>query len=285
MTTKQKIIITGATGRLGKIVANELEQHQNHQVIKWNHAAENLTDKNKIIAVFNEIKPNIVVHLAAAGATKNPEEIIAVNTNATETLAQLCQKIRARLIYTSTDMVFDGINPPFSETSSPNPINLYGKSKLAGETAIHHCTKNFLILRLATLYGVYSEDPTRDFFSKALHHLRENETIAAYDDEYRTPISYQRVTKIISELLLSEFTGTLHVGGHERLSRYEMCLEMARALNVSTNLVKPTKMSDQLSGRPRDLSLDTSLLQQLHLQNAKSCFKDELKFSLARVAP
>jgi dTDP-4-dehydrorhamnose reductase len=223
----------------------------------------NLTDPQKLAEVFARARPDVVIHTAAlsrvADCYRDPALAQQTNVAATVHLAKLCQVSGTRLLFTSTDMVFDGEKGNYNEDDLPQPLSVYGQSKWAAEQAISSFSP-ILIVRLSLLFGssLLPERPT--FFEQQAASLRQGEPIRCFTDEWRTPLPLQEAAKSLLALAVSPVTGLLHVGGPERLSRYEMGLRLARPLGVSEKLVLPITRADMTAPepRPRDVSLDSN---------------------------
>ena len=159
-----KVLITGASGLLGRAIKSELERNVSWEIIGLGYSRlagglkkVNLTNPQELHQVINDFKPDVVVHSAAE---RRPDvvgtkelETEALNIQATENIAKYTNNIGGFLLYISTDYVFDGTSPPYTVRSQPNPLNKYGKTKLEGELkTTAHCERH-AILRVPILYG------------------------------------------------------------------------------------------------------------------------------------
>lgn len=159
-----KIILTGASGLLGRAVKSCLEKEPCYEVISlgFNRCKEDmikidLMDDTAVTALLETHKPDIVIHSAAERrpdhVSNHLNETIKLNVNSTELLAKEVDKLGSFLLYISTNYVFDGTKPPYMITDKPNPLNKYGETKLQGEEVVQKFCKNFGILRVPVLYG------------------------------------------------------------------------------------------------------------------------------------
>lgn len=272
-----RIVLTGATGRIGAYLREPLNA-RGWDVAPWSGAAGatwngtpttavDLTDPGAIVDELDRADPDVIVHLAAISdaeaVRRDPDRARVVNVEAVATLAEWCARNDRRLVFASTDMVFPGTKPFWTEADEPSPILAYGNSKRAGERAALEAPDS-VIARICLLYG-----PTRNgretFFDQAVARLRAGESRTFFDDEYRTPLDYAAAAKILARLVDSPYRGPLHVGGTERLSRFQLMSRVARGLGLNETLVRANSRADASFAEPRpaDVSLDTSRLAAL----------------------
>ena len=186
MASARKVLITGASGLLGRELMRRFRQEKWQNLgLAFTRARESLLrvdlrDRAEVEKVLVDFRPTVVVHAAAERrpdeVERHPEAALALNVSATETLAELCSKHGIFLIYMSSDYVFDGRNPPYSPDSPTNPPNTYGQSKKDGETAVlkHAGT---VVLRVPILYGQVEqlgESSVTAVFSLVLNSDRES---------------------------------------------------------------------------------------------------------------
>jgi len=233
----------------------------------------NLEKPANIRSIVEQIHPDVIIHCAAwsdlDGCETNPDRAFRINAEATEILARVSAKQDCRLIYASTDMVFDGEQGDYRESDPSRPINVYGKSKLSGEEAIKAQCSNYVIARLALVYGrpVLGNN---SFSEKILERVQRGDPMPLFTDQFRTPILVQNVARGLLELADSTFIGTVHLGGADKVDRYTFGLRLAEIKGFSQDLLRRALMSDvvTVAKRPRDVSLCISL--------AKSFLKTEL---------
>jgi dTDP-4-dehydrorhamnose reductase len=272
-----RILVTGASGRLGSYLVGSLTQGP-HEVIGWSGGLPedrgglrlrpvDLTDSRALSAAISQADPDVLIHAAsvssAEAARLEPDRAWAVNVAATEQLAEWVRRHHRRLLYTSTDLVFDGSRSWYREGDPARPILEYGRTKHAAEHAVL-AWKNGLVVRLSLLYGLSRPRPD-GFFDRALTALKAGTPQAFFSDEYRTPLDYETASRILVRLAESESTGLVHVGGRERLSRWELMRRAVAAMGIDPQLVRANRRSDVplAEPRPADLSLDTSRLQHI----------------------
>jgi dTDP-4-dehydrorhamnose reductase len=272
-----RIVLTGASGNLGAYVVEQLVRC-GHDVRAWSGAEAgmrsglplrpiDLTDRRATWAALRRDDPEAVLHAAAISsaeaARRDPDRAFEVNVQAVHALASSCAMEERRLLYTSTDMVFDGARGRYVEEDPARPISAYGRTKHLAEPIVLAVPRG-VVARVSLLYG-----PTRcgrpAFFDRIAAGLRDGRPQALFEDEYRTPLDYPTAAQILIDLLESKFNGLVHVGGPERLSRFELFRRAADALGIDPGLVVANRRADLASAEPRpaDLSLDTTLLASL----------------------
>jgi dTDP-4-dehydrorhamnose reductase len=245
----------------------------------------NLTDLAAVKELFQQIKPDAVIHTAAQSkpnlCQEFPQESWAVNVTASLEIARLCNQYQIPLVFTSTDLVFDGKNAPYSENDPVSPVSIYGEQKIAAEKGILAIYPRAAICRMPLMFG--SPSPTANsFLQPFLKTLREGKELSLFTDEYRTPIG---ANSAVSGLLLAleKIQGIIHLGGKERVSRYQFGLLMSEIFNISPDQIKPCLQADvpMSAPRPPDVSLDSSLAfslgyQPLNIKTELEVIRDEI---------
>ncbi len=224
---------------------------------------------------INEIKPDVVLNTIALHNVDycevHPEEAYQVNSRAIEILAESCNHIGARLIHISTDFVFDGYKGNYSESNRPNPLNIYGKSKLEGELHASKCS-SFAIIRPSVVYGWTpleiqesnsSSGKPINFALWALKKLHNNESIQIVNDQYTSPTLADTLAAVAIRLASKVKNDLYHVSGTNVISRYDFTVKIANMMGYSSDSVKPieSKLFHQVARRPKDSSLDSAKVQ------------------------
>ncbi len=226
-----------------------------------------LTDERGVAAALGDANPDLLIHAAAMSSAeavhRDRDRGWAVNVAGTQLLADWAARHDRRVVFTSTDLVFDGSKSWNREDDPAEPILDYGRTKRAAEPFVLAIPRG-LVSRISLLYG-----PTRSaregFFDRAIAALRQGQPRTFFSDELRTPIDYRTASQILIRLALSELTGIIHVGGCERLSRFELMRRAAIALGIDPVLISPNRRADVRLAEPRpaDTSLDTTCLCRL----------------------
>ena len=269
-----KLLITGASGLLGTKLC-EIALRKNHEVysvysqhkpLYGTPVRLDILDLKAVQQTLDKTKPEAVVHAAALTDVDKCEleKELAWKTNVegTRNMALSCSKVNAKLVYISTDYVFDGEKGNYEEEDEPNPMDYYGVTKLEGEKqAIQHC-KNYAILRTSVLYGWHPWK--QNFAIWTFNQLKQNKEITVVEDHYNTPTLADNLAEITLEAILKDLQGLYHASGSQRISRYEFAKQIAKAFNLDQNLIKPIKMNQLtawVAKRPRDSSLNTDKIR------------------------
>lgn len=272
-----RVVLTGASGQLGPYVACRL-MASGHDVSAWSGTsvgtceglslrAIELTDAGATDRALEEVDPDAVIHLAALstadGVRRDPERGRAVNVGAAARLAEWCARRGRRILSTSTDLVFDGTRPWSREDDSARPVLAYGRTKHEGESAVL-AVPGGLVARVSLLFGP-SRSGRPTYLDRTVAALKRGEPQTFFEDEYRTPLDLATAADALVRLLESGATGLVHVGGRERLSRFELARRVAVALGLDAGLVRANRQGDVPSAEPRpaDVSLDTARLAAL----------------------
>jgi dTDP-4-dehydrorhamnose reductase len=269
-----RILLTGASGQLGAYLIDRLVG-RGHEVIAWSGAETgarrgvdltpmNLADADATARGLDQADPDAVIHAAAISSAEavrlDPDRASAVNVEATARIAEWCDRRDRRLVFTSTDLVFDGSRPWNREDDPAEPILSYGRTKRHAEPAVL-ATSRGIAARLSLLFGP-SRCGRASFFDQAIGAIRNGQPRTFFEDEYRTPLDLATAAVILVRLAESDLAGIYHVGGRERVSRFELMRRAATALGLDQSLVLPDrkKEANLVEPRPSDVSLDTTRL-------------------------
>lgn len=265
-----KLLVTGASGCLGYKLC-QVAQQQGWDVcgtyavhpITLPHgefAQVDLCDLSALTEQIDRWQPDAIIHTAAqarpAICEQYPEETYAINVRVPQAIASICAASKIPFVFTSTDLVFDGLQAPYSEADPVSPINVYGQQKAEAEQRVFAVYPEAVITRMPLMFGEVL-DHASSFIQPFLATLREGKPLNLFTDEYRTPVSN---TTAAQGLLLALEKGRgefLHLGGQERLSRYEFGLKMVEVFNLSQALIRPCSQNSVPTGAPR--SPDTSM--------------------------
>jgi dTDP-4-dehydrorhamnose reductase len=269
-----RVVLTGTSGQLGSYLLDALRR-SGHQVAAWTGTERgersgvelcpvDVTDPAQRCRALEATDPEVVVHAAAIstaeGVRMNPARAWAVNVDGTAGLAEWCERNGRRLVYTSTDLVFDGRSPWNREDDPARPLLAYGRSKLEGEAPVLAAPRG-LVVRVSLLYGISrSKRPT--YLDRTLAAWRGKEPQSYFTDEFRTPLDLATAAEVLVRLVELDVTGLIHLGGLERLSRYELMRRVAKFLGIDERLVVANRQRDVNlpEPRPADVSLDTTRL-------------------------
>ena len=264
---RTRVLVTGASGLLGGRLAELLAR--SHDVIAMRHEAPvpsgldavdgDLLDGQALDRAFDVARPDAVLHSAAIAdpdrCDREPELARRINVDASAEVAARCGRRGLRLVTLSTDLVFDGERALSSEETPPRPILYYGHTKLDAEGAVLAASPDAVILRVALVIG-------RGYGSRKTATEAVAATLAAggrprlFHDQYRTPIDPDSVADAVTRVFARPVSGRFHLGGAERISRYELGQRVARVLGLPEHLER-TDEASQAVRRPRDVSFDS----------------------------
>lgn len=226
-----------------------------------------LTNDSELNHLFQSIQPDAVIHLAAQSSPNvcqnQPEASYPLNVTASATIASLCADRELPCVFASSEMVFDGLNAPYREDDRVSPINRYGEQKALAEVAMLDRYPKTAICRMPLMFGAVP--PTASsFIQPFIQALRTGQELKLFTDEFRTPASATTAAKGLL-LALQAVQGRLHLGGRERVSRYEFGCLMAAVLGLSPDGIKACRQQDlpMAAKRPPDLALDSTKALQL----------------------
>lgn len=252
------------------------------------HLQFDLRESHRLEQAFGDVQPHAVVHAAAMAdvdsCQRQLQEAEAVNVGVTEHLAKLCDRHGAKLVFCSTDTVFDGARGMYVEEDAPHPLNFYGETKVRAEQVVHSEVENMVIARLALVAGLPMLGAGNSFLSRMVSMFQQNSPMLMGTNEIRTPIDIITLGRALLELAANDFTGILHLAGNTRLSRYEMAIQIASFMDFSPDLVKPIASSaaPERAPRPADVSLNNSKATRV-LTTPMLCFADGLRLALKTV--
>jgi dTDP-4-dehydrorhamnose reductase len=214
--------ITGAGGLIGHHFARAAAAQGRWNVIPLTRADLDLLDAAAVQERFRRERPAAVVHCAALSKTPacqaDPGLARRCNVEVTRQLAGLAGD--GRFVFFSTDLIFDGRGGNYAENAPPNPLHVYGETKVAAETAVRAHPRH-LIVRTSLNYGT-SPTGDRSFAEEMLLAVRAGKTLSLFADEFRSPLTVEDTVATVIDLLAAGATGTYHVAGLERLSRWEI---------------------------------------------------------------
>jgi S-adenosylmethionine synthetase len=288
---KGKVLVTGASGLLGREVFN-LYKEDGWEVtgLCFSKAVDGLvqhdvTDSQATRDLLRQLKPNLVVHCAAQRfpdkMEENPEESWNLNVTSNRTLSQVTSEVGGRLIYISTDYVFDGSSPPYTADSTPQPTNKYGQSKLEGENVVRENPSN-IILRIPVLYGNV-KNLKESALTVLLDTVRSGNPAKISSYEVRCPAHTKDIASILLDMgnMLDKIKGGVYQwSGVERLSKWDIVKMLAKEFDMSMDHLEEVAGASPGAPRPRDVELDRSKLEELgihHHTTFKTGFLEAIK--------
>ncbi|MGN0316888.1 MAG: dTDP-4-dehydrorhamnose reductase [Lachnospira sp.] len=271
-----KVFVTGVGGQLGYDIINELNK-RGYEAIGTdilenvpnvqNYVQLDITDEKAVEKVITEVKPDVVIHCAAWTAVdaaedeENKEKVYAINTQGTMNIAQACKTIDCKIIYISTDYVFNGQGekPWEPDCKDYAPLNVYGKSKLQGELAVSETLEKYFIVRIAWVFGKNGNN----FIKTMLRVGKNHPKVTVVNDQIGTPTYTYDLARLLVDMAETDKYGYYHAtneGGY--ISWYDFTCEIYKQAGLSTEVVPVTTAEYGLSkaARPFNSRLDKSKL-------------------------
>ena len=256
-----KILITGANGLLGQHLVKLLLDTTAHDIIatgkgepryvvqdsRLHYYALDITDGMAVHLLFEKLLPDTIVHCAALTQADecelNPIKAWEINVTATRFIVDAAKKINAFLIFISTDFVFDGMNGPYKETDTVNPVSYYGSTKVAAEKAVAESGLPYAIARTCLLYGNILIGTRSNIVSWVKENLEQGKKIKVVGDQWRTPTYVEDLAKGILLIVEKKATGFFHISGEDFLSPYDMAVATADYLHLDKSVMEKVDAS------------------------------------------
>jgi len=265
------LLITGGSGLMGSNMARLVASQFSVYAAYCSHPVQipgvrtmylNIKDRQGTLFAINKIKPELIIHAAALAnvdyCEQHPPEAWAINVEGTYNVALAANSVEAKLIYISTDSVFDGERGMYAETDTPHPINTYAKTKLEGEARVQNLAPDSLIIR-TSFYG-WSVRDERSLAEQIVRDLRAGKSRQGFADIFFSPVYIDNLVEVLIEMYHINMAGIYNVAGSGRCSKYHFGKEIAAEFGLDGSLMQPGSITeaDLIAPRPRDLSLDVS---------------------------
>lgn len=253
----KKIFITGGTGLLGHhliknapktyVVSCTFFPGHKKDLIPYDCGKHHLdvTDRDAVLTTLRKVRPDYVIHTASLAnvdyVEKHREEAEKTNLGGTINIIMACQEVGSRLIYVSSNAVFDGKKPPYSEDDPVNPLSYYGYLKVKEEELVRKSGLKHSIVRAILMYGWNLEMERKNPVTWLRDALSSGQTVNMVDDIFCNPLFAMDSSKAIWKITELNREGTFHVGGKDELSRYEFARTVAEVFGLDKNLIKSVK--------------------------------------------
>ena len=269
-----RLFVTGVGGQLGYDVMNELKRRGyealGSDITESADIQLDITDKTAVERVLTENKPNAVIHCAAWTAVdaaedeENKEKVYAVNVTGTRNIAEVCRQLDCKMIYISTDYVFNGqgIEPWQADCKDFAPLNYYGQTKLEGELAVAELLDKFFIVRIAWVFGLNG----KNFIKTMINVGKKYDTVRVVNDQIGTPTYTYDLARLLVDMVETDKYGYYHAtneGGY--ISWYDFCCEFYKQYGLTTKVIPVTTEEYGLSkaARPFNSRLDKCKLKEM----------------------
>ena len=279
-----RILVTGVCGQLGHDVVNNAVQRgyeaigsdiqpvysgvaDGSPVTEVPYVQLDITDKDAVTSVIEEIKPDAVIHCAAWTAVdaaedeENREKVHKINALGTRYIAEAAKAVDAKMLYLSTDYVFDGKGdrPWEPDDKCYAPLNVYGRSKLDGEIAVAETLEKYFIVRIAWVFGLNG----KNFIKTMINVGKTHDTVRVVNDQIGTPTYTLDLSRLLVDMIETEKYGYYHAtneGGY--ISWYDFCVEFYKQYGLATKVIPVTTEEYGLSkaARPENSRLDKTKL-------------------------
>ena len=266
---KLRILLTGSNGLLGQkivdnyktdtvleLIATARGANRNEDATGYTYAELDITNLEDVFAVFATHKPNFVIHTAAMtdvdACERDPQQCDILNINATQNVADACQKLGIHLIHLSTDFIFDGEDGPYSEEDTPNPLSHYGVSKLKAEEIVRKLTTPWAIVRTVLVLGITKNMSRSNIIIWAKNALSRGEKINVVDDQFRTPTLAEDLADGCILIAKQGATGVYNISGKDFMSVKELVEHIATHWHLDASLIQTvsSKTLNQAAKRP-----------------------------------
>jgi len=270
-----RIMITGCHGLLGQSVLKMFLKSTDYEILAtakenktfldfggFDYTMLDITIRSDVKNLVVYFRPDVIINTAAYtnvdGCELNRELAWRVNVEGVRNLVHSARRVDAKLIHISTDYIFDGKNGPYSEDARPNPINYYGRTKLASENEIKIGGIRFAILRSNVLYGV-GKNVKSNFALWLYQKLSNGENIKVVTDQIGNPTYVDDLAFAILKVVEFDKEGIYNVGGRDFVDRYTFAVRFAEIFEFDKNLITPVKTSElnQIAPRPLKSGLIT----------------------------
>lgn len=282
------VLVIGASGLLGQYLVSEAAVRG--YAVEGTYSSDpvagltkvELADPSKPRSLIAARKPDIVLLPAAMTSVdvceSKPELAGKINSDASLAIARECAAVDARLVYFSTDHVFDGASGPSDEAKPPHPLNVYGRTKLEGERNVLQAHASALVIRTCANFGWNRLRAKENSVTWILNRLRRGEDVGLFVDQWVSPSYVPDVARVTFDLLRRSTSGIVHVASRDCVTRLDMGRQVCDVFDLPRDLLRPTKLADAnlLAPRPPRSCLAVSKVERI-LEIPMSTFSDGLR--------
>lgn len=278
MTRPPRVLITGGTGLLGRYlletapeeaeVAATFHRNPPPQEGSGRFQPLDVRDGEAVEGLFRQLRPEWVIHTASVGsvdeAQRDPARVRAINVEGTRAVGEACLRHGSRLLYISSNAVFDGKHPPYKEEDPLCPLNRYGELKAEAEQWVRRSLPEALILRPILMYGWPLEGGRENAVTRWLKALEKGTPVQVSEETVSMPLWAADCARAVWTGLLRNKRGILHVGGADRVTMHEFAREVCRCFGQDERLLRPLPDGafTHLAPRPKDTSFDLTRLRR-----------------------
>lgn len=240
-----KVLITGANGQLGHDVVLELKR-RGHTPVITDREEMDITDRESVNEFMENVMPEAVIHCAAYTAVDKAEEDVAacrlINADGTRNIAEACARINSKLMYISTDYIFDGEGerPWEPDDKVTVPLNVYGQTKYEGEIAVRENVERFFIVRIAWVFGINGSN----FIKTMLRLGRQNGAVKVVNDQIGSPTYTEDLAVLLCDMIETDKYGCYHATNEGFCSWYDFACEIFKAAGMDNVTITPVSSEE-----------------------------------------
>jgi dTDP-4-dehydrorhamnose reductase len=273
---KSKLLVLGGSGLVGSNFINTSKNDYdiifsyNTNKIKISNTQSfqiDLLNDNEIEKIIKNYNPDIVIHTIAHSSVDlcetDPSVADILHIDMTKKIANACASINSKLIFLSTDAVFEGqLNKQYCENDIPNPVNYYGKTKLEAEKIVLNASINNVVLRTSVIYGWHEKSR---FTNWILDYLKDGKSVDPFSDQFNTPTLIDDLVEVILKIIDKDISGLYHATGKTCLNRYQFAILLAKKFSYDTTLIHSVTKLEKKQNAPRPIStcLDSTKLENI----------------------
>jgi dTDP-4-dehydrorhamnose reductase len=267
MKKNLRVFITGSTGLLGSAILRQAPDHiklgASYHVNKFvpnllcQYYFMDLTKKSTVMEAIETFKPDVVIHTAAIAAPdycdKHQDEAVEVNTRGTQRVIAACKKVGAKIVFITTNGVYDGKKPPYDETALPKPIDCYGITKYDGEKMVAESGLEYAIVRLITMYGWNNPHERQNPVTWLIKMLGENKTsVNMVTDMFNNFLYVEQAAEAIWKVVtLGKWGQSYNIAGKDCISRFDFSISIAKEFKLDEKMIFPTDLKSFKNFVPR----------------------------------
>ena len=238
-----KVLVTGVKGQLGYDVVNELKK-RNIEAVGVDIDEMDITDAASVDKVIKEASPDAVIHCAAYTAVDAAEDNVdicrKVNKDGTQNIANVCKELDIKMIYISTDYVFDGQGTrPWEPDDKPDPLNVYGLTKYEGEVAVTSTLSKYFIVRIAWVFGVNG----KNFIKTMLNLAKTHDSLTVVNDQFGSPTYTYDLARLLVDMVLTDKYGIYHATNEGIITWYDFACQIFKTAGLNVK-VSPVPASE-----------------------------------------
>lgn len=265
-----KILLTGSGGLFGENFLRQTQEDKRFVITGFNlSSGQDITDRKKTLAIIKKIGPEIIIHAASIGSVdyceKFKEEAWQVNVEGTRNIILAAQKTGAKLIFLSSNAVYEGKNPPYSETSPRKPVDFYGKTKMVSENDVKKSKIFWVIVRLMTMYGWHNVAHRKNPVTWIIDSLKSRKELQVVDDVFNNHLYVsQAIDCILKIIKINNWKKSYNLAGSDIVSRYQLALLVANVFALDKKLIKPVSSGyfSSLAPRAKNTSFCTDKMKK-----------------------